>query len=327
MRGDVVARAMRLIADGTVDRDGVTGLAGRLGYSTRQLERLLLAEVGAGPLALARAQRAQTARVLIETTDAAVHRCGLRLRLLEHPPVQRHGASGVRRDSDELAPGAAADRGRARPMAGRCWLPFRPPFAPRQPVRSSGRHRGAGRRGGARRCLPPDAAAPPRSGDRRADAAARPRAAAGSRSDDLRDLALAIARCRRLLDLDADPEAVVDALGADPALSALVAKAPGRRIPGPSTSRSWPCGSCSASRCRLKAARTHAGRLVAAYGTPSTDPDGGLTHLFPSVEELAEIDPAHLALPKSRQRSLSRSTAPWRRRGRARRRMRLGPCA
>ena len=68
-RGDVVARAMRLIADGEVDRIGVAGLAARLGYTPRQLERLLQAEVGAGPLALARAQRAQTARILIETTD------------------------------------------------------------------------------------------------------------------------------------------------------------------------------------------------------------------------------------------------------------------
>ena len=62
VRGDVVARTMRLIADGTVDREGVGGLAAHLGYTTRQLERLLQAEVGAGPLALARAQRAQTAR-------------------------------------------------------------------------------------------------------------------------------------------------------------------------------------------------------------------------------------------------------------------------
>src|SRR5487761_710471 len=60
VRADVVARAMRLIADGVVDRDGVPGLAARLGYSTRQLESHLVAEVGAGPLALARAQRAQT---------------------------------------------------------------------------------------------------------------------------------------------------------------------------------------------------------------------------------------------------------------------------
>ena len=71
VRGDVVARTMRLIADGTVDRDGVTGLAAKVGYTVRQLERLMHAEVGAAPLALARAQRAQTARTLIETTDMA----------------------------------------------------------------------------------------------------------------------------------------------------------------------------------------------------------------------------------------------------------------
>src|SRR6266480_1353398 len=69
VRGDLVGRAMWLIADGTVDRDGVAGLARRLAVSERHLHRLLLSELGAGPLAIARAQRAQTARVLIETTD------------------------------------------------------------------------------------------------------------------------------------------------------------------------------------------------------------------------------------------------------------------
>jgi AraC family transcriptional regulator of adaptative response / DNA-3-methyladenine glycosylase II len=68
-RSDLVARAMRLIADGVVDREGVPGLSARLGYSRRQLERSLVAELGAGPLGLARAQRAQTARLLVETTD------------------------------------------------------------------------------------------------------------------------------------------------------------------------------------------------------------------------------------------------------------------
>ena len=72
VRADVVARAMRLIRDGIVDREGVEGLARRLGYSTRQLNRLVTAEVGTGPLALARAQRSQTARILLETTDLPV---------------------------------------------------------------------------------------------------------------------------------------------------------------------------------------------------------------------------------------------------------------
>ena len=56
-RADVVARAMRLIADGVVDREGVRGLATRLGYSERHLNRLITDELGAGPLAIARAQR------------------------------------------------------------------------------------------------------------------------------------------------------------------------------------------------------------------------------------------------------------------------------
>ena len=71
-RTDVVARSMRLIADGVIDRDGVAGLAHRLGYSERHLNRLVSAELGAGPLAIARARRAQTARLLIETTTLSM---------------------------------------------------------------------------------------------------------------------------------------------------------------------------------------------------------------------------------------------------------------
>ncbi len=72
VRADVVGRAMRLIADGVVDREGVAGLAARLGYSARQVQRQLTAELGAGPVALARAQRAHTARVLLRTTGLPV---------------------------------------------------------------------------------------------------------------------------------------------------------------------------------------------------------------------------------------------------------------
>src|SRR5271167_2481626 len=71
-RADVASRAMRLIADGVVDREGVPGLAAHLGYSVRQLERTLQSEIGAGPIAIARAQRAQTARILIETTPLSM---------------------------------------------------------------------------------------------------------------------------------------------------------------------------------------------------------------------------------------------------------------
>src|SRR5512146_1052107 len=65
---DAAGRAMRLIGDGVVDRDGVEGLAARVGYTSRHLTRLLTQALGAGPLALARAKRAQTARVLVGPT-------------------------------------------------------------------------------------------------------------------------------------------------------------------------------------------------------------------------------------------------------------------
>lgn len=72
LRDDLAARAMRLIADGVVERDGVPGLAARLGYTPRHLTRVLTAELGAGPLALARAHRAQTARTLLTSTTLPV---------------------------------------------------------------------------------------------------------------------------------------------------------------------------------------------------------------------------------------------------------------
>src|SRR6202034_366163 len=72
IRADIVARAMRLMRDGIVDREGEEGLGRRLGASLRQLNRLVTAEVGTGPLAIARAQRGQTARILLETTALPV---------------------------------------------------------------------------------------------------------------------------------------------------------------------------------------------------------------------------------------------------------------
>ena len=122
--------------------------------------------------------------------------------------------------------------------------------------------------------------------------------------DDFRDVSAAIARCRRLLDLDADPEAVVEALSSDDDLQALIAKAPGQRIPRTVDEAELALRVVLGQQVSIKAARTHIGRLVAAYGQPVTDSAGGLTHVFPAVEELADIDPAHLAFPKARQRSV-----------------------
>ncbi len=71
-RADLAGRAMALIEQGVVDREGVTGLAERLAVSERHLRRELTAAVGAGPVQLARTRRLWLARVLLDQTNLAV---------------------------------------------------------------------------------------------------------------------------------------------------------------------------------------------------------------------------------------------------------------
>ncbi|MFF6986860.1 AlkA N-terminal domain-containing protein [Streptomyces sp. NPDC010273] len=302
-RADLVARAMRLIADGTVDREGVPGLAARLGYSTRQIERQLLAELGAGPLALARAQRAQTARLLIETTALPMAEIAFAA-----------GFSSIRtfndtvRDVFALSPTELRNRRPKTTVLTPGTLTLRLPFrAPLNPDNLFG-HLAA--------------TAVPGVEEWRADAYRRTLrlpyghgiASLTPKSDhiacrltlsDLRDLPVAISRCRRMLDLDADPVAVDDQLRTDPVLAPLVDKAPGRRVPRTVDEAEFAVRAVLGQQVSTAAARTHAARLVTAHGEPVDDPEGGLTHLFPSAESLAALDPESLAMPQSRRRTFT----------------------
>jgi AraC family transcriptional regulator, regulatory protein of adaptative response / DNA-3-methyladenine glycosylase II len=121
---------------------------------------------------------------------------------------------------------------------------------------------------------------------------------------DARDREVAVRRCRRLLDLDVDPAAVQAVLGADPVLAPLVRQAPGRRVPGSIDAAGFAVRAVLGQQVSTAAARTLAGRLVAAHGEPIDDPDGGLTHLFPTPQALATIDPATLAMPATRRATL-----------------------
>lgn len=298
-RADLVARAMRLIADGTVDREGVPGLAARLGYSTRQIERQLLAELGAGPLALARAQRAQTARLLIETTPLPM--AGIAFAA---------GFSSIRTFNDTvrevfaLSPSELRDR-RPRttvltPGALTLRLPFRAPLNPDNLFGHLAATAVAGveewRDGAYRRTL--------RLPYGHGIVALTPKSdhiACRLTLSDLRDLTVAISRCRRMLDLDADPVAVDDQLRTDPVLAPLVDKAPGRRVPRTVDEAEFAVRAVLGQQVSTAAARTHAARLVTAHGEPVDDPEGGLTHLFPSPAALAALDPESLAMPNTRR--------------------------
>ena len=118
------------------------------------------------------------------------------------------------------------------------------------------------------------------------------------------DLDDAVARCRWLLDLDVDPVAVDDALADDPLLAPLVARALGRRVPRTVDVEELALRAVLGQQVSTAAARTHAARLVVAHGSPIDDPDGGLTHLFPSPTDLLAVDPESLALPRARRATL-----------------------
>ena len=322
VRSDLVARAMRLIGDGVVDREGVTGLACRLGYSVRQIQRELNAEVGAGPLALARAQKAQTARVLIETSELPMSEVAFAAgfgsirafndtvqEVFALSPTQlRARATGTRgndanrkRASRGIPDVASATP--ATPGTLSLRLPFRKPFCPDNLFGHLAATAVPGveewRAGAYRRTV--------RLPHGHAVVALRPtddHVACQISLTDQRDLASAISRCRWMLDLDADPEAVDAVLSQDPLMAPLVASNPGRRVPRTVDPAEFAVRAVLGQQVSTAAARTHAARLVVAHGDLVPDPRGGLTHLFPTPAALAAMNPSDLAMPGSRRRTL-----------------------
>jgi AraC family transcriptional regulator, regulatory protein of adaptative response / DNA-3-methyladenine glycosylase II len=302
VRGDLVGRAMRLIAEGLVDRDGVAGLARRLSVSERHLHRLLLSELGAGPLAIARAQRAQTARTLIETTDLPFTDVAFAA-----------GFESVRQFNDTvrevfaLTPTSLRTSGHRRgdvvEGALTLRLPYRPPLD--WPALS----------GWLRvRAIPGVAEA---NGQVYRRTLRLPRGAAivslepvdhhvqcTLKLESMSDLTAAVRQCRRLLDLDADPLSVVEVLSKDRRLSSIVKKRPGLRAPGAVDGTELAIQAVLGQQVSLAAARTLAARLVTAHGDVIKIADPTLTHLFPAAESIAGADLSRLGVPQTRRATL-----------------------
>ena len=316
---DVASRAMRLVSDGVVERDGVEGLARSLGYSTRQLNRVVTQEYGAGPLALARSRRAQTARVLIETTDLSFTDIAFAA-----------GFASVRQFNDTiqevyaatptgLREGSAARRSRGRPESIRAGT-IRTRIAVREPFAADDLHfflaihavRGIEAAGtGVVRALAP-ASPRPRGGPPRAGRQdRRGRCRCTFTLADARDLAPAMERTRRLLDADCDPVAVETELAEDPVLVGLVppARAARARSPGRRRARhpdgARPAGQPRRGPHRRRSARRGARRALELEG------DHEVTRLFPTAATMADVDPATLRMPRSRGRALTGLAARW----------------
>jgi AraC family transcriptional regulator of adaptative response / DNA-3-methyladenine glycosylase II len=293
-----------------VDRSGVGGLARQLGYSERQVTRAVVSEMGAPPLALARAQRAQTARILLERTTMSATEVAFAA-----------GFSSIRQFNETIREVFAATptdlrtahrTGRSEPGILQLRLPYRPPMDLRMTLAFLGARAISGIEStdslaglGYSRVVPlphgPALVELADGGDH---------VLATLRLTDHRDLAAAVARLRRLLDLDADPIAVDDVLARQPATRRLARLRPGLRSPGSVDAFEMAVRAIVGQQVSVAGARTVLGRLVAEHGRElfagtETGTGGGSWRAFPRPEDLAELDPALLPMPRARGRTIN----------------------
>jgi AraC family transcriptional regulator of adaptative response / DNA-3-methyladenine glycosylase II len=342
LRDDLASRAMRLVHDGVVEREGVEGLARRLGYTSRHVTRVLRAELGAGPLALARANRAQTARSLLAATELPVSDIAFaagfgslrqfndtiaevyRATPTELRALARKGRHVLAPRADEVAD-EVADEGRAEastPLT--LHLPARSPFDGRGLMRFFADHAIPGLEAGDDTQFSRPLALP----GGRADVTIRldPKRAGvtvTAKLASLSDVPALSSRVRRMFDLDADSVAIDDALSADPVLAPLVSAVPGIRIPGAADGAETLFRTLIGQQISVAAARTVIGRLVAELGervdgaeaagagAAGAGPDGaeaagaGL-RLFPTAAAIAERGGAVLRGPANRVATIIR---------------------
>ncbi len=304
-RDDLVARTIRAIDDGVVDEFGVEGLANTLHVSSRHLNRVLRAEVGASPLALARARRGRIARDLIRSTTLPF---GDIAYASGFESVRQF--NGTIREIFALTPTALRRTGSIRPSDGD-WvevsLPYRPPFDSAVLWQWLGAHGAPGVEeiDGTtyRRALHLQGGhAVVELEDDVDEHVVRARFRLAS----LRDLPVGINRVRRLLDLDADPAVINAVLRDDPVLGHIAAKRPGLRVPGSVASDETLTKTVLHQQVSLASAVGSAARLVMDFGEPLDQPVGGVTHCFPTAEALAVLDPDTLSLPRSRAATIVR---------------------
>ncbi|MEV0457883.1 AlkA N-terminal domain-containing protein [Catellatospora methionotrophica] len=308
-RADVTARAVRLIGDGVVDRGGVPELAARLGYTERHLNRLLSDELGAGPLALARTQRAQTAKTLITKTGLGLSEIAFAagfgsIRQFNDTFREVYGCapSTLRREAAPVDGVLSLRLSYRAPLHGEALFGF---LGARTisgvDVYEDGRYSRSMSlpHGMATVTLWPGTPAP-HGGETGVGSGF---VEAALRLADMRDLTPAVARCRRLLDLDADPAAVDAVLAADPALATAVAAEPGVRLPRSVDGFEMAVRAVVGQQISVAGARTVLARLLPP--TEATADRSGLpTGLFPTPEELLALPDEAFSMPASRRRTL-----------------------
>ena len=299
-----VRRALRLIQEGALDDASVEQLAQRLGIGPRHLHRLFIQHVGASPLAVAQTRRLHFAKRLIDDTRLAMTDIAL-----------ASGFGSLRRFNDAFHKTygrAPRDLRRERPTgvakadALTLKLAYRPPY-----------DWAAIRDFFTVRALP---------GVERVDGdvyarTVRVNGAVGwievrpvPKADALRlsvhglgpeALFGIVHRVRQMFDLAADPADVRQVLKKDTLLAPLLRRRPGLRVPGAWDPFELAVRAVLGQQVSVAAARTFAGRIVAAHGEPLPVPVEGLTHLFPAPEVLAKASLGGAGLTAARARTLN----------------------
>jgi len=115
------------------------------------------------------------------------------------------------------------------------------------------------------------------------------------------DLLAIVHRLRRMFDLDADPQAIAQALSDDARLRPLLARRPGLRLPSGWDGLEIAVRAIVGQQVSVAAARTLAARLAQRFGTALPAPFApGLAHLFPTPDALADADLAAIGLTRAR---------------------------
>ncbi len=310
VRDDLVGRAMRHIVDGLVDREGVGGVARALAVSERHLHRILVEEVGAGPLELARSQRAQTARLLIETTD-----------LSSSDIAFAAGFSSIRQFHDTVR--AVFDASPTELRAKRPRGPrhaeraiVTPPITVRLRARSPFDGRGLLHFLAARAVRGVEVVDPGTNSYARTlrlpNGSATVECTLGDdavlatfRLTDLRDLGTATSRVRRLFDLDTDSVTIDAHLSSDRVIRSIVQATSGRRVPGTVDAHEIAVRAVLGQQVSVAGACGTASRLTEEIGERVDFGVPGLTHLFPSAAAIHHAGPERIPVPRSRAEALT----------------------
>jgi AraC family transcriptional regulator of adaptative response / DNA-3-methyladenine glycosylase II len=300
---NTVSRALRLIGESGMEDGGVEVLAERLGVGSRHLRRLFLKHLGATPIAVANTRRMHFAKKLIDETTLPMAQVAL---ASGFGSVRRFNA-GIRkvyhRTPTQIR--RLARRRTSQPENQYLFrLRFRPPYDWKGMLAFL-----------APRAIP---------GVEEVDAGVYRRSISidGNRGyfeasldesnhavmvqvqfPDPCALFFITERVRAMFDLNADWSAIVQSLKTDSGLAARVERNPGLRVPGCWNGFELAVRTILGQQVSVKGATTLAGRLVKTFGQPFVA-SGGITHIFPEPQVLANARLSNIGLTTSRAETI-----------------------